>query len=96
MVPGVRMRLQGGPFDGCRVTAVYENGPVELPACWWVVRCVHSGVPVWWPYPIPRADVYRLDSERDGWTIYVYTDERLTGDPGRVAQRAMSFAGGIR
>jgi hypothetical protein len=46
----------------------------------------------WFIKPIAQAAVYRRDEERDGWLIYVYTDESLGRDD-QVAEREREPAG---
>jgi hypothetical protein len=77
--PDVKMRLQGGPFDGVIMLANFSGGEVEPPDRWWIVKCPPHGGIEWWPQEVRGGELYRLEGEKDGWTLYVYTDERLGG-----------------
>jgi hypothetical protein len=73
----VRVRLQGGPFDGERLAGREWDAPPEI---LWVERCPAHGVEASAAYG-PRCEKYRRDELVDGFHVYVWTDPRLQGRP---------------
>ncbi len=69
----IKVRLQGGPFDGEKAHVVEP----ELPERIWVRPCWQCGSR-WCRIPVQGGELYRRDSEDpNGWLVYVYTDETL-------------------
>jgi hypothetical protein len=68
----LKVRLQGGPFEGERKTCEEE----ELVERIWVTRCVNCGSH-WHAEEVKGAEVYRRDASEDDWVIYVFCDEGL-------------------
>jgi hypothetical protein len=74
----IGIRLQGGPADGDRAEMPsWTPDPDMLAPRLWVSRCPCGCGWNWRSERVPGAEVYRRDEERDGWLIYVYTDQDL-------------------
>jgi hypothetical protein len=89
----IKMRLQGGPFDGqCSI----DRCNPEIPERIYVNRCVHCGSH-WYRVPERGCELYRRDGEKDGVHLYVWTDPKL-GDRERESEheKELTAAGGGR
>ena len=84
----MKIRLQGGPFDGDREPNV-QPGDLpggELPERIYVTKCWNCGTH-WYVEPVKNGETYRQDElDKNGWLVYVWVDPgaELRGIPGEM------------